>query len=85
MAAIAEKRNASLTQEERFYAMLLRAVMVQDAVVVLDRPFRILPDLGEGRFLLDALRKLDDLIAETYIFDYNWEKERYGVAADAKD
>jgi ABC-type lipopolysaccharide export system ATPase subunit len=85
MTSIAEKRNPSLTPEERFCTMLLRAAMVRDAVVVLDRPFRILTNLGVGRFILDALRKLDDVIAETHIFDYNWEKERYGVADDAKD
>jgi hypothetical protein len=85
MASIAEKRNPSLTPEERFCAMLLRAALVRDAVVVLDRPFRILTNLRDGYFLLDALRKLHDLIAETYIFDYSWEKERYGVAKDAKD
>jgi ABC-type sugar transport system ATPase subunit len=85
MAAIADKRNASLTPEECFCTMVLRAAMVRDAVVVLDRPFRILTNFRDGRFLLGVLRKLDDLIAETYIFDYNWHKERYGVADDAKD
>ena len=82
MAATAEKRNPSLTAEERFCIMLIRAAMVRDAVVVLDRPFRIFPDLPDGRFFTDALRKVDDLIAEGHIFDYNWEKERYGTNDD---
>jgi ABC-type uncharacterized transport system ATPase subunit len=85
MAATAEKRNPSLTAEERFCIMLIRAVMVRDAVVVLDRPFRMIPDLPDGRFFTDAIRKVDDLIAEVYIFDYNWEKERYGTNADAEN
>jgi len=85
MAATAEKRNPSLTTEERFCIMLIRAAMVRDAVVVLDRPFRIFPDLPDGRFFTDALRKVDDLIAEAHIFDYNWEKERYGATDDAED
>ncbi len=85
MAATAEKRNSSLIAEERFCIMLIRAAMVRDAVVVLDRPFRILPDLQNGRFFTDALRKVDDLIAEAHIFDYNWEKERYGATDDAED
>jgi ABC-type lipoprotein export system ATPase subunit len=79
MEQIAEQRNPALTMEERFCAMLLRATMVQDAIVVLDRPFGILNDHRSGRFLTDALQKVDDLIAETYIFDYSWDKERYGV------
>jgi ABC-type sugar transport system ATPase subunit len=85
MAAAAEKRNPSLTAEERFCIMLIRAALVRDAVVVLDRPFRILPDLPDGRFFTDSLRKVDDLIAEAHIFDYNWEKERYGATDDAED
>lgn len=85
MAATAEKRNSSLTAEERFCIMLIRAAMVRDAVVVLDRPFRILPDLREGRFFTDAFRKVDDLIAEVHIFDYSWEKGRYGATDDTED
>ncbi|MBN1614749.1 MAG: hypothetical protein JW950_09815, partial [Deltaproteobacteria bacterium] len=34
MEAIAHRRNANLNGEESFYAMLLRAVMVPDAVIV---------------------------------------------------
>jgi ABC-type Na+ transport system ATPase subunit NatA len=85
MAGIAEKRNPSLKMEELFCVMLIRAAMVRDAVVVLDRPFRILPDLLEGRFFRDALRKVDDLIAEAHIFDYSWEKGRYGSTDGAED
>ena len=85
MAATAEKRNPSLTAEERFCIMLIRAAMVRDAVVVLDRPFRIFPELPDGRFFTDAIRKIDDLIAEAHIFDYSWEKRRYGASDGATD
>lgn len=85
ITATADIRNPSLTAEERFCIMLIRAAMVRDAVVVLDRPFRIFPDLPDGRFFTDALRKVDDLIAEAHIFDYNWEKERYGATNDAEN
>jgi len=85
MESIAERRNPALTMEERFCAMLLRAAMVRDAILVLDRPFSILTTLRNGRFLTDALRKVDDLIAETHIFDYSWSKERYGVPDVAED
>lgn len=78
LAAIADLRVSALSAEQRFCAMLLRAAMVQDPLVVLDRPFGILTHLREGRFILEALRKLDDLIVETHIFDYSWQKERYG-------
>jgi ABC-type sugar transport system ATPase subunit len=85
MAATAEKRNPSLTAEERFCIMLIRAAMVRDAVVVLDRPFRIFPELPDGQFFTDSLRKVDDLIAEVHIFDYSWEKGRYGAMDGAED
>ncbi|MCX5837288.1 MAG: hypothetical protein NTW71_02030 [Deltaproteobacteria bacterium] len=85
MAATAEKRNPFLTAEERFCILLIRAAMVRDAVVVLDRPFRIFPDLPDGRFFTDSIRKVDDLIAEAHIFDYSWEKERYDTNDDAEN
>ena len=85
MAGIAEKRNPSLTMEELFCVMLIRAAMVRDAVVVLDRPFRILPDYPDSLFFMDALRKVDDLIAEAHIFDYSREKERYRATDGAED
>jgi ABC-type nitrate/sulfonate/bicarbonate transport system ATPase subunit len=85
MASIAEKRNPALTEQERFCVMILRAAMVRDAILVLDRPFTILTTLRDGRLLMDTLRKVDDLIAEIHIFDYSWEKERYRVSDDAED
>jgi ABC-type transporter Mla maintaining outer membrane lipid asymmetry ATPase subunit MlaF len=77
--AIAEKRNPTLTTAERFCAMLLRAAVVKDAIVVLDKPFRILTDLPDSGFIMETLGKIDDLIAEIYIFDYSWEKDRYEI------
>lgn len=79
LESIAELRNPALTTEGRFCAMLLRAAMVEDAILVLDRPFSILTDHRSGRFLAEALRKVDDMIAEIHIFDYSWDKERYEV------
>jgi ABC-type nitrate/sulfonate/bicarbonate transport system ATPase subunit len=84
LLSVAEKRNPALTAEERFSAMLLRASMVQNAVLVLDRPFNLLSHLPDGRFIMKMIGKLDDLIAESYIFDYSWEKERYGGADDSE-
>jgi ABC-type sugar transport system ATPase subunit len=78
MASIMDKRNPALTTQERFCAMLLRAATVRGALLVLDKPFAILTNLRNGDFIMENLRKLDDLIAETHIFDYSWEKGRYG-------
>lgn len=85
LAGISEKRRSSLKMEELFLVMLVRATMVRDAAVVLDRPFRLLPDRSDGRLFTEALRKVDDLIAEAHIFDYSWEKGRYGTTDDPED
>ncbi|MCX5854047.1 MAG: hypothetical protein NTZ24_05575 [Deltaproteobacteria bacterium] len=79
MESIASKRNPTLTHEERFCVMLLRAVMVADAVVVIDRPFQILSDRQDARYIHDALKKVDDLYQESHIIDYTWNAHRYRV------
>jgi ABC-type sugar transport system ATPase subunit len=85
MHSIAYKRNSALTNEERFCAMVLRAAMVEDSILVLDRPFKILSNLRDSGFMMDTLQKVDDLVAETHIFDYTWEKDRYGVSDDKEN
>jgi len=85
VASIMDKRNPALTTQERFCAMLLRAALVRDALLVLDKPFGILTDLRDARFIMANLRKLDDLVAETHIFDYSWEKGRYEGWNDTKN
>ncbi|MBM4312866.1 MAG: hypothetical protein FJ122_02975 [Deltaproteobacteria bacterium] len=84
MASIMDKRNPALTTQERFCAMLIRAAMVRDVLLVLDKPFSILTNLRDARFIMESLRKLDDLVAETHIFDYSWEKGRYEGWNDTK-
>ena len=71
MTGIADRRTFLLKMEELFCVMLLRAATVRGAVVVLDRPFLLLPKDRDSQFIMDALRKIDDLIAEAYIFDYS--------------
>ena len=74
---ISSKRNPALTNKERFCAMLLRAAMVMDAMVVIDRPFTIIPDVQDDRFIYETLKAVDDSYRECHIFDYIWSKERY--------
>jgi len=79
MEYIANKRNYALTHKERFIVMLLRAAMVKDALIVLDRPFMIIPDVQNDRFIYDALQLINDSFKECRIFDYTWFKDRYGI------
>ncbi|MEN6622115.1 MAG: hypothetical protein ABFD50_11260 [Smithella sp.] len=75
---IAYLRNPSLTGEERFCAMLLRACMVRDALVMIDRPLKIIPHLKDIDFIFKILKKIDDLYATCYIYDYQWLAPKYG-------
>ena len=74
---ISNKRNSALTNRERFYVMLLRAAMVRDSIVVIDKPFTIVPDVQDDQFIYDALKVVDDSFKECHIFDYIWFKDRY--------
>lgn len=75
---IAYKRNPALTPEERFGAMLLRAAMVKDAMILIDKPFEIIPYLQDFQTIKDLLKKIDDLYLSCHIYDYKWMREKYG-------
>jgi ABC-type lipoprotein export system ATPase subunit len=77
LEAIARKRNPSLSDRERFCAMLVRAVMVDSAVVVIDRPLKLLPDLEDNRFFYNTLTTVSDLFTECHILDYKWNRHHY--------
>lgn len=77
MENTAYKRNPALTNRERFCVMLLRAAMVTDAILVIDRPFTIIPDIKDASFIDETIETIDDLFAQCHIFDYIWNKERY--------
>jgi ABC-type lipopolysaccharide export system ATPase subunit len=79
MEHIADKRNSALTNKERFIVMLLRAAMVKDSLIVLDRPFTIIPDVQDDRFIYDALQIISDSFKECHTVDYTWYKDRYGI------
>lgn len=78
LGAIAPRRNTALSTEERFYVMLLRAAMVNDAMILIDQPFQMVPHLKDSGFILNALKIIDDLYASCHIFDYRWMQDKYG-------
>ncbi|MDD4091337.1 MAG: hypothetical protein PHQ63_02165 [Smithellaceae bacterium] len=78
LGAIAGRRNPALNTEERFCVMLLRAAMVKDAMILIDQPFQIVPHLQDGRFIMDALKIIDDLYSSCHIYDYRWMEKKYG-------
>jgi len=76
---IADLRIAALDHRERFLVKLLRAAMVQDALIVIDRPFRLVPDLPDAAMIEDSLARIDDLYFSCQIFDYSWNRDRYRI------
>ena len=83
LESIHNLRSSHLSDEERFCAMLLRATMVREAVVIIDRPFEILTTHGDSHFLREALRPVNDLGTKWYLFDYTGQKPKYEVFDDA--
>ncbi len=75
---IAYKRNPALNSEERFCVMLLRAAMVKEAMIILDRPFKIIPYLKDIHYVSTVLKKIDDLYLSCHIYDLKWMEEKYG-------
>jgi len=76
---IADLRIAALDHRERFLVKLLRAAMVQDAFIVIDRPFRLVPDLPDAEMIEDSLARIDELYFSCRIFDYSWNRDKYRI------
>ena len=51
--------------------------MVENAVLVLDRPFSILTNTMEDNVIMDSLQSVDDLFEKVYIYDCIWRRLRY--------
>ncbi|HOJ52237.1 MAG TPA: hypothetical protein PLT64_07275 [Syntrophales bacterium] len=77
MAEIGPKRNPALTNAERFIALLLRAALMIGDVIVIDRPFIIMPDLYKADFIINALQGIEEFFNQCLILDYSWNDERY--------
>jgi ABC-type lipoprotein export system ATPase subunit len=82
---IASKRNPMLSEEERFCVKVIRAAMVAEAIIVIDRPYTMLPYLKDTTFIYEILGKIEDLFTRCDILDYAREKNRYGLINDTED
>jgi len=74
---IAYKRNPMLSEEERFCVKVLRAAMVAEAYIVIDRPFTMLHYRQETNFIYETLDKIEDRFIRCDILDYAREQSRY--------
>jgi ABC-type sulfate/molybdate transport systems ATPase subunit len=73
----AEKRDPDLDYEERFIAKLLRAIVLEPPLILIDRPAQLLPDSNYPLFLRRTLAALDGRYAQCWILDYAWNAPLY--------
>jgi len=71
------KRNPDLVGEERFVAKLLRALMLEAPIILIDRPGRMLPDICYPPFLDGVLARLEGRFEQCWILDYAWNEPLY--------
>lgn len=71
------KRDPSLNCVERFVAKLLRAVILQPPIILIDRPALLLPDVHYPPFLASTLQALEGVYGDCRILDYAWNAPLY--------
>ncbi|MGQ9686193.1 MAG: hypothetical protein ACUVT2_07820 [Thiobacillaceae bacterium] len=71
------KRDPALTCVERFAAKLLRAVISQPPIILIDRPALLLPDIHYPPYLEATLQALADDCRDCRILDYAWNAPLY--------
>lgn len=77
LEGIAHMRPSILNERERFLLKLLRACMVRDARLLIDRPSLMLPGEKDGSFLMKHLRLAEDLYRDCRIYDFSQWEDRY--------
>jgi ABC-type lipopolysaccharide export system ATPase subunit len=75
--SVAHKRAPQLTEEEIFFIKLIRAVMLLDAEIAIDRPFRQVGESFHPELLHKHLQTLSGCYLKCIIFDYQSNRERY--------
>ncbi len=77
---IAHMRPSILNARESFLVKLLRACMVRDVRLVIDRPSHMLPGEKDWFFLMQQLRLAEDIYRDCHIFDLSQWEDRYQTA-----
>lgn len=83
MLDMGPKRNPSLTSEEKFVALLMRAALMEGEIILIDRPFVITPDLERAELVINALQRLEELFSQCIVLDYLWNEKRYEIVNEA--
>lgn len=75
--ACAGLRDPDLSHEERFIAKLLRSLLHEPPIILIDRPALLLPDCRYPDFIETQLACLEDRIRQCWIVDYAWNAPLY--------
>lgn len=78
IAESSTKREPHISEHERFVSMFIRASIMGNTVGI-DRPFSILENDQNGDFIAEILEKADTMYSKVAIFDFSYNKERYGA------
>jgi len=73
------KRDPALSYSERFVAKLLRGVISKPAILMVDRPGMLLPEVHYPPFLFSILERMAAYLNDCWIIDYQWNRALYGV------
>lgn len=71
------KRDPNLSCVERFVGKLLRALILQPPIILIDRPALLLPDIHYPPFLETTLQALAGDFEDCRILDYAWNAPLY--------
>jgi predicted ABC-type transport system involved in lysophospholipase L1 biosynthesis ATPase subunit len=73
----AYKRDPALSHEERFVVKLLRALVGQPALIIVERPALLLPDTRYPPFVDALLQRMAPHLHECWLLDYTWNEPLY--------
>jgi len=74
------QRLFGMNKNHIFIAKFLRACMVKDAVIVIDRPFEMLSGEKSFDIVTETLASIENMYNSCKVLDYEWHKNFYGNA-----
>lgn len=67
-----------IDEQTIFVVKLLRAAMMPDSVILIDRPFFMIKNMADIKPVREMLALLDTHFSKCIITDYEWHAGRYG-------
>ncbi len=74
------ERLAGVNKNDVFIAKLLRACMIDDAVIVIERPFEMLSGQKSFNIIQETLDSIKNMYNSCIVLDYEWHRNFYGKA-----